>query len=112
MMIMPRRSAVRQKVLLHALRVAREQGGRAAQVADLLVGALDHAVALAALGVEDLPRPRDLEALLRAGLRLQLGHLALLNAPLAGPEPFGSRINAAVSMTEPPRQPCVSRAVR
>src|SRR5215470_795822 len=70
--------AVRQKVLLDVVAVGLEQRGGAAQLADRLVGPLDHAVALAGLLVEHLPAGRDLEALLGARLGLQLGHLALL----------------------------------
>src|SRR5277367_1321478 len=72
-------SAVRQKVLLDVVAVGLEQHVGAAQLADLLLGTLDHAVALARLGIEDLAGPRHLEALFRARLGLDLGHLALLN---------------------------------
>src|SRR5580698_10719139 len=71
-------SAVRQKVLLDVVAVGLEQHVGAAQLADLLLGALDHAVALARLRIEDLSGPRHLEALLGARLGLDLGHLALL----------------------------------
>src|SRR5579883_3576552 len=72
------RSAVGQEIFLDLLAVGLEQDRGAAQVADLLVGPLDHHVALAALGVDDLASSGDLEALFRARFRLQLGHLALL----------------------------------
>src|SRR5580704_7329636 len=75
-----RPSAVRQKVLLDVVAVGLEQHVGAAQLADLLLGALDHAVALARLRIEDLSGPRHLEALLGARLGLDLGHLALLKA--------------------------------
>src|SRR5580658_4663811 len=71
-------SAVRQKVLFDVVAVGLEQHVGAAQLADLLFGTLDHAVALARLRVEDLAGPRHLEALFRARLGLDLGHLALL----------------------------------
>src|SRR5271154_3385598 len=71
-------SAVRQKVLLDLVAVGLEHHVGAAQLADLLLGALDHAVTLARLRIEDLSGPRHLEALLGAGLGLDLGHLALL----------------------------------
>src|ERR1700722_6313493 len=73
-----RRSAVRQKVFLDVVAVGFEQHIGAAQLADLLLGALDHAVPLARLCIEDLSGPRHLEALFRARLGLDLGHLALL----------------------------------
>lgn len=59
-------SAVGQEVLLDVVAVGFEQNGGSAQVADLLVGPLDHAVALAALGVDDLAGPGDFEALFGA----------------------------------------------
>src|SRR5580658_11369422 len=71
-------SAVRQKVLFDVVAVGLEQHVGAAQLADLLLAALDHAVALARLGIEHLSGPRHLEALLGARLGLDLGHLALL----------------------------------
>src|SRR6202451_282971 len=75
-----RMSAVRQKILFDFVAVGLEQPVGAAQLADLLLGALDHAVALARLRLEDLSGPRHLEALLGARLGLDLGHLALLKA--------------------------------
>src|SRR5581483_3224429 len=71
-------STVRQKVFLDVVAVGLEQHVGAAQLADLLLGALDHAVALARLGVEHLSGAGDLEALFGARLGLDLGHLALL----------------------------------
>src|SRR5438067_9133043 len=71
-------SAVGQKVLLDIVAVGLEQHVGAAQLADLLFGPLDHAVALAGLGVEHLPAAGNLEALLGTGFGLDLGHLALL----------------------------------
>src|SRR5918993_4018301 len=83
--------AVRQEELLHVVRVALEHGRGAAQVADLLLGPLNHPVALAGLGVNDLAGAGDLEALFRARLRLQLGHLALL---WSGLESGGTALSA------------------
>ncbi len=70
-------SAVGQEVLLNVVTIGLEQNVGAAQVPDLLVGPLDHAVALAALGVKHLASACDFEALFSARLGLQLGHLAL-----------------------------------
>src|SRR5262249_53818309 len=78
-----RRSAVGQKVFLDVVAVRLEQHVGAAQLPDLLLGPLDHAVALAALGIEHLAGAGDLEALLGARLGLDLGHLALLFRPAA-----------------------------
>src|SRR5499427_7740744 len=72
------RSAVRQIILLDLVAVGLEQHRGAAQLADLLLGALDHAVTLAGLLIEHLPAAGHLEALLGTGLGLELGHLALL----------------------------------
>src|SRR5256714_13942992 len=72
------RSGVRQEVLLDVVAVGLEQHAGAAQLTDLLLGPLDHAVALAALGVHHFAGGSHLEALFGAGFGLQLGHLALL----------------------------------
>src|SRR5260363_421875 len=72
------RSGVRQEVLLDVVAVGLEQHTGAAELTDLLLRPLDHAVALAALGVHDLASGGHLEALFSARLGLQLGHLALL----------------------------------
>src|SRR5262245_53769689 len=74
------RSTVGQPVLLDVVAVGLEQHVGAAKLADLLVGPLDHAVALAALGIKHLTGPGNLEALFGARLGLDLGHLALLSA--------------------------------
>src|SRR5271165_3389567 len=71
-------SAVRQKILFDVVADGLEQHVGAAQLADLLFGALDHAVAFARLRIEDLSGPRHLEALFSARLGLDLGHFALL----------------------------------
>src|SRR5436305_6473049 len=76
--IYERGSGVRQEVLLDVVAVGLEQHAGAAQLADLILGPLDHAVALAALGVHHFAGGRHLEALFGAGLGLQRGHLALL----------------------------------
>src|ERR1700747_342887 len=80
-------SAVGQKVLLDIVAVGLEQHVGAAQLADLLLGPLDHAVALAGLLVFHLSGRRDFEALLGARFGLDLGHLALLYR--SGPTPKG-----------------------
>src|SRR6185369_12636486 len=72
------RSGVRQEVLLDVVAVGLEQHAGAAQLPDLLLRPLDHAVALAALGVHHFAGGSHLEALFGAGFGLQLGHLALL----------------------------------
>src|SRR3984893_14108132 len=107
-----RPSAVRQEVFLDVVAVGLEQHVGAAQLADLLFGALDHAVALARLRVEDLSGPRHLEALLGARLGLDLGHLALLWRKARALRPPKMLINerVCVSTSPPPRQPLISRA--
>src|SRR6201995_2287898 len=72
------RSGVRQEIFLDVVAVGLEQHARAAELANLLLRPLDHAVALAALGVHDLACGGHLEALFGARFGLQLGHLALL----------------------------------
>src|SRR3954454_23918004 len=74
------RSGVRQEILLDVVAIGLEQHAGAAQLADLLLGPLDHAVALAALGGHHFTGGSHLEALFSARLGLQLGHLALLLA--------------------------------
>src|SRR5215471_265160 len=78
-------SAVGQIVLFDLIAVGLEQHGGAAQLADLLLGALDHAVTLAGLLVEHHPGRGHLEALFGAGFGLELGHLALLCGGRHGP---------------------------
>src|ERR1700684_396877 len=80
-----RSSTVRQKILFDLVAVGLEQHVGAAQLANLLLAALDHAVALARLLVEDLSGPRYLEALLGARFGLHRGHLALLWPQANGP---------------------------
>src|SRR6266702_2093984 len=72
------RSGVRQEIFLDVVAVGLEQHAGAAQLADLLLGPLDHAVPLAALGVHHFAGGSHLEALFSARFGLQLGHLALL----------------------------------
>src|SRR6516162_7349478 len=79
------RSAVGQIVLFDLIAVGLEQHGGATQLADLLLGALDHAVALVGLLVEHHSARGHLEALLGAGFGLELGHLALLCGGRHGP---------------------------
>src|ERR1700753_641383 len=74
------RSGVRQEVLLDVVAVGLEQHAGAAELTDLLLRPLDHAVTLAALGMHHLACGSHLEALFGARLGLQLGHLALLIA--------------------------------
>src|SRR5215213_692408 len=79
------RSGVRQEVLLDVVAVGLEQHAGAAKLTNLLLGPLDHAVALARMRGHHFAGGSHLEALFSARLGLQLGHLALLlprkNAP-------------------------------
>src|SRR3979411_2100315 len=79
------RSAVRQEEFLDLLAVGLEQHLGAAVLADLLLGPLDHAVALARLGIEHLAGGSDLEALFGARLGLDLGHFG---SPFSGRDPW------------------------
>src|SRR5690242_18511775 len=72
-------SAVRQEIFFDVIAVGLEQHIGAAQLADLLFGPLDHAMALARLRIKDLARSGHLEALFSARFSLHLGHFALLN---------------------------------
>src|SRR5713226_3674028 len=72
------RSGVRQEKFLDVVAVGLEQHAGAAELTNLLLRPLDHAVALAALGGHYLAGGSHLEALFCARLGLQLGHLALL----------------------------------
>src|SRR6266699_6638749 len=74
------RSGVRQEIFLDVVAVGLEQHAGTAELTNLLLRPLDHAVALAALGVHHLAGGSHLEALFGARLGLQLGHLALLKA--------------------------------
>src|SRR5271168_3323860 len=74
------RSGVRQEVFLDVVAVGLEQHAGAAELPDLLLCPLDHAMALAALGVQHFAGGSYLEALFSARFGLQLGHLALLMA--------------------------------
>src|SRR3972149_9389603 len=83
-------SAAGQPVFLDPVAVGLEQDLGAAVLPDLVGGALDHAVALAGLLEQHFSGRGDLEALLGAGFRLELGHLALLvyrRAPALAPAP-------------------------
>src|SRR5580700_4524891 len=96
-------SAVRQKVLLDVVAVGLEQHVGAAQLADLLLGALDHAVALARMRIEDFASAGHLEALFGARFGLDLGHLALLwpYSPLYPPPLAGEgRVGAGRKCSE------------
>src|SRR6202011_921000 len=83
--VRPERSGVRQEIFLDVVAVGLEQHAGAAELTNLLLRPLDHAVALAALGGHYFASGSHLEALFSARLGLQLGHLALLlpqkNAP-------------------------------
>src|SRR5437588_1746530 len=110
-----RPSAVRQEVFLDVIAVGLEQHVGPAQLADLLFGALDHAVALARLRIEDLAGAGHLEALFSARFGLHLGHLALLMGAPATSGACDLRTIACVvrvlmSTSPPPRQPLISRA--
>src|SRR5512132_4128064 len=83
----PQVSPVGQKEFFDLLAVGLEQHGGAAQLADLLVSALDHAVTLARLLVEHVPARGHFEALFCAGFGLELGHLALLCGGRRGKRP-------------------------
>ena len=72
-----RLEAVRQKVL-HDLRISIAEDHRAACVADKLVAALDHAMALACSSGHNFAGASDFEPLFSSGLGLHLGHFALL----------------------------------
>src|SRR5882672_4787107 len=72
------RSGVRQEIFLDVVAVGLEQHAGAAELTNLFLRPLDHAVALAALGVHHFAGGSHLEALFSARLGLQLGHLALL----------------------------------
>src|SRR5205823_13328431 len=72
------RSGVWQEVFLDVVAVGLEQHARPTELTNLLLRPLDHAVALAALGVHHLAGGSHLEALFGARLGLQVGHLALL----------------------------------
>jgi hypothetical protein len=69
--------AVRQEVLLDVVTIRLEEDVGAALVADLLFGTLDHAMALAGLGIDNFTCAGDFEALFSARFRFQLGHFAL-----------------------------------
>src|SRR5882672_8373559 len=72
------RSGVRQEIFLDVVAVGLEQHAGAAELTNLFLRPLDHAVAFAALGMHHFAGGSHLEALFSARLGLQLGHLALL----------------------------------
>src|SRR5579859_5195990 len=90
------RSGVRQEVLLDVVAIGLEQHARAAELTNLLLRPLDHAVALAALGVQHFAGGGYLEALFGARLGLQLGHLALLCRRKSAPETALSRLKCSL----------------
>src|SRR5260370_41939475 len=73
------RSGVRKEIFLDVMAVGLEQHAGAAELTNLLLRPLDHAMALAALGGHHFAGGSHLEALFGARLGLQLGHLALLS---------------------------------
>src|ERR1700761_4013540 len=100
-------SAVRQKVFLDVVAVGLEQHIGAAQLTDLLLGPLDHAVALTGLGINHFSGPSHFEALFSARLGLNLGHLALLwpqAKALGGLKMLENELIVREHVT-PPRQP-------
>jgi hypothetical protein len=70
------RLAVGQKIFYDVITIAFEHDRGAAQVPDLLIGPLDHPVALASLSVEHLACRGDLKPLFGARFGLQLSHFA------------------------------------
>ena len=73
-------SAVRQEIFFNIVAVCLEQNAGPAQITDLLVCALDHAMAFALLAVHHFACAGDFKALFSAGFCFQLGHFALLGA--------------------------------
>src|SRR5579863_5070242 len=90
------RSGVRQEVFLDVVAVGLEQHAGAAELTNLLLCPLDHAVALAALGMHHLAVGSHLEALLGARFGLQLGHLALLLPQKNPPKAAASRLKCSL----------------
>src|ERR1700740_3666909 len=90
------RSGVRQEIFLYVVAVGLEQHAGAAELSDLLLRPLDHAVALAALGVQHFASGSHLEALFSARLGLQLGHLALLLPQKIPPKTALSRLKCSL----------------
>src|ERR1700678_212056 len=90
------RSRVRQEVFLDVVAVGLEQHAGAAELSDLLLRPLDHAMALAALGVQHFACGSHLEALFSARLGLQLGHLALLLPQKIPPKTASSRLKCSL----------------
>src|SRR5579872_6233942 len=84
------RSGVRQEVFLDVVAVGLEQHAGAAELTNLLLRPLDHAVALAALGMHHVAGGSHLEALFSARFGLQLGHLALLSRRSTKPPQRGA----------------------
>src|SRR5690349_18734544 len=103
-------SAVGQEILDDVVAVGLEHHTGAAVLADLLLGPLDHAVALAGHRRLHLAAGGDLEALFSARLGLQLGHFALLQSAASDAAKNRSRrmLNASVLSDQPRRHgsPC------
>src|SRR6187200_161418 len=108
-------SAVGHPVLLDVVAVGLEQHVGAAQLTDLLLGPLDHAVTLARMGRHHFTGAGNLEALFSARFGLDLGHLALLlsrkRAPKARFTGKCSKLSAVLRHKSSPRQP-FSRAAK
>src|SRR6266567_3741778 len=102
-------SAVRHPVLLDVVAIGLEQRIRPAQLANLLLGSLDHPVTLARMGRHHLAGTGNLEALFSARLGLDLGHLALLYGRKREPKArfTGKMLEMSVCMrhVSSPRQP-------
>src|SRR5882762_9161298 len=102
-------SAVGHPVLFDFLAVGLEQHIGATQLADLLLGPLDHAVTLARVGRHHLAGTGNLEALFSARLGLDLGHLALLYGRKREPKARFTgvmlKIERVLRHKPPPRQP-------
>src|SRR5258705_8123589 len=79
-------SGVRQEILLDVVAIGLEQHAGAAELTNLLLRPLDHAVAFTGLGGHYFASGSHLEALFSARLGLQLGHLALLSPQKNAPE--------------------------
>src|SRR5689334_7887651 len=103
-------SAVGQEIFDDVVAVGLEQHAGAAMLADLPVGPLDHAVALARHGGFHPSAGCDLEALFSARLGLDLGHFALLwcgfgRKALRPVPPDKLKTSVLMKSASPPRQP-------
>src|ERR1700726_4807807 len=92
----PERSGVRQEIFLDVVAVGLEQHAGAAELTSLLLGPLDHAVALAGVGRHHFSGGSHFEALFGARFGLQLGHLALLLPQKKAPKGALSRLKCSL----------------